>query len=326
MRAITLPSYGGPEALTWANAPDPKPEHGEVLVDVVAAGVNRADTLQRQGRYAPPPGASEILGLECSGRIAALGAGVTGWKVGDEVCALLSGGGYAERVAVPIGQLLPIPAGLSLTEAASLPEVACTVWSAVFMTGKLQPGEVLLVHGGASGIGTMAIQLGVRHGARVFVTAGTPEKVTRCRELGAEVAIQYNTEDFVDRVAEETATHGADVILDIVGAPYLRSNVEALAEDGRLVIIATQGGRVGELDLGAVGDKRAVITATRLRSRTRENKAAIVAAVLANVWPAIESGEVRPVIDRTVPMTQANEAHRVMESGEHVGKIVLTLD
>lgn len=326
MRAITLPSYGGPEALTWANAPDPKPEHGEVLVDVVAAGVNRADTMQRQGRYAPPAGASEILGLECSGRIAALGPGVTGWKVGDEVCALLSGGGYAERVAVPIGQLLPIPTGLSLTEAASLPEVACTVWSAVFMTGKLQPGEVLLVHGGASGIGTMAIQLGVRHGARVFVTAGSPEKVTRCRELGAEVAIEYNTEDFVDRVTEETATHGADVILDIIGAAYLRSNVEALAEDGRLVIIATQGGRVGELDLGKVGDKRAAITATRLRSRTRENKAAIVAAVLANVWPAIESGEVHPVIDRTVPMAQASEAHRVMESGEHVGKIVLTLD
>lgn len=326
MRAITLPSFGGPEALTWGNAPDPQPGHGEVLVEVAAAGVNRADVMQRKGRYAPPPGASPILGLECSGRIAALGAGVTGWSIGDEVCALLSGGGYAERVAVPAGQLMTIPKGLSLTQAASLPEVACTVWSSVFLTGRLQPGEVFLVHGGASGIGTMAIQLGVRRGALVFATAGSPEKVTRCRELGAEVAIEYHTEDFVDRITEETAAHGVDVILDIVGAAYLRSNVEALAEDGRLVVIGMQGGRVGELDLGALAAKRATVTASMLRSRSRESKATIVAAVLDNVWPAIESGEVHPVIDRVVPIAEAAEAHRAMESSEHVGKIVLTFD
>jgi putative PIG3 family NAD(P)H quinone oxidoreductase len=326
MRAITLPSFGGPEALTWANTPDPLPGQGEVLVDVAAAGVNRADTSQRQGGYPPPPGASDILGMECSGRIAALGAGVSGWKIGDEVCALLAGGGYAERVTVPAGQLMPIPKGVSLIDAASLPEVACTVWSNVFQVGRLQPGEVLLVHGGASGIGTMAIQLGVRHGARVFATAGSPEKVSRCRELGAEVAIEYHTEDFVDRITEETAAHGADVILDIIGAAYLRQNVETLAEDGRLVIIGMQGGRVGELDLGALGAKRGSVTSTRLRNRSRESKAAIVAAVVDNVWPAFESGEVLPVIDRYVPIAEAAEAHRWLEAGGHVGKIVLTVD
>jgi putative PIG3 family NAD(P)H quinone oxidoreductase len=221
---------------------------------------------------------------------------------------------------------MPIPKGVSLAEAASLPEVACTVWSNVFQAGRLQPGEVLLVHGGASGIGTLAIQLGVRYGARVFATAGSPEKVNRCRELGAEVAIEYHTEDFVDRITEETAAHGADVILDIVGGAYLRSNVEALAEDGRLVVIGLQGGRVGELDLDALGGKRGSITATRLRNRTRESKAAIVTAVIDNVWPAVESGEVHPVIDRLVPIEEAAEAHRILESSEHVGKIVLTVD
>jgi putative PIG3 family NAD(P)H quinone oxidoreductase len=326
MRAITLPNHGGPEALTWSTVPDPVPEPGEVLIDVAAAGVNRADLVQRAGYYPPPPGASEILGLECSGRIVALGAGVEGWKVGDEACALLAGGGYAERVAVPAGQLLPIPKGLDLVEAASLPEVACTVWSSVFTTGGLRPGEVLLVHGGSSGIGTMAIQLGVRHGARVFATAGTPEKVTRCRELGAEVAIEYHTEDFVDRVTEETAAHGADVILDIVGAAYLRSNVDALADDGRLVIIGLQGGMVGELNLAALAAKRGTIAMTRLRNRTKDAKAAIVASVVDNVWPAVESGEVRPVIDRTLPISKAAEAHRVLESSQHVGKLVLTVD
>jgi putative PIG3 family NAD(P)H quinone oxidoreductase len=325
MRAITVPTHGGPAALTWADVPDPVPAAGEVLLEVAAAGVNRADIAQRMGHYPPPPGASPILGLECSGRIAAIGAGVEGWKIGDEVCALLSGGGYAERVTVPTGQLMPVPKGLSLVEAASLPEVACTVWSSVFMTGRLQPGEVLLVHGGASGIGTFAIQLGVRHGARVFATAGSPEKVNRCRELGAEVAIEYHTEDFVYRLTEETAAHGADVILDIVGAAYLRSNVEALADDGRLVIIGMQGGRVGELDLAALGAKRGTVATTRLRNRTRESKAAIVAAVIDNVWPSIESGEIAPVIDRAVPMAEAAEAHRVLEASQHIGKVVLTV-
>lgn len=326
MRAITLPSHGGPEAMTWSTVPDPVPEPGEVLIKVAAAGVNRADLVQRAGHYPPPPGASAILGLECSGRIVALGAGVERWRVGDEVCALLVGGGYAEQVAVPAGQLMPIPKGLDLVAAASLPEVACTVWSSVFTTGGLRPGEVFLVHGGSSGIGTMAIQLGVRHGARVFATAGTPDKVNRCRELGAEVAIEYHTEDFVDRITEETAAHGADVILDIVGAAYLRSNVDALAEDGRLVIIGLQGGRIGELNLGALAAKRGTIAMTRLRNRSREAKAAIVASVAENVWPAIESGEVRPVIDRTLPMSEAAEAHRLIESSRHIGKVVLTLD
>lgn len=294
-----------------------------MLVDVAAAGVNRPDIAQREGLYPPPPGASAYLGLECAGRISALGDGVTGWQIGDEVCALLAGGGYAERVAVPVGQLMPIPPGLSPAEAASLPEVACTVWSMVFMTARLAPGEVLLVHGGASGIGTLAIQLAVRHGARVFCTAGSPEKVAACRRLGAEVAIEYHTEEFADRVVEETGAHGADVILDIMGAAYLRKNVDALAEDGRLVIIGMQGGRIGELDIGALMTKRGQVNAARLRPRSRESKAAIVAAVVENVWPAIEAGDVRPVIDRTLPLEKAAEAHRALEAGEHVGKIVL---
>lgn len=323
MYAITVRAPGGPEVLQWRPVPDPEPEAGEVIVEVVAAGLNRADLQQREGHYPPPPGASAYLGLECSGRIAELGADVTAWSVGDEVCALLAGGGYAQRVAVPAGQLLPVPDGVSLADAAALPEAVCTVFSNVFMAAALQPGEVLLVHGGASGIGTMAIQLGVRHGARVFVTAGSPERIVRCQEFGAEVGIDYHTEDFSYRVAEETANHGADVILDIVGGSTLAANVATLAPGGRLVIIGTQGGRKGELDIGRLLVKQGTVMATGLRGRSREDKAAIVAAVTHNVWPGIESGDVAPVIAARFPFAEAAKAHRAMEAGGHVGKILL---
>ena len=323
MRAVTIPSPGGPEALVLADVDDPVPGPGEVLVDVVATAVNRADLLQRRGFYDPPPGASPYPGLECSGRIAALGEGVAGWEVGDEVCALLSGGGYAERVAVPAGQLLPVPAGLSLVEAAALPEVACTVWSNVFQVAALQPAEVLLVHGGTSGIGTLALQLASRHMARVFCTVGSPEKAERAVALGAERAVLYQDEDFVDVVREATDGRGADVVLDNMGAAYLPRNVQVLATGGRLVVIGLQGGVKGELDLGRLLAKRASVHATSLRARPLHEKAAIVEAVLAGVWPAVELGEVRPVVDRVLPLERVADAHRVLEASEHVGKVVL---
>ncbi|WP_145498823.1 NAD(P)H-quinone oxidoreductase [Streptomyces sp. CFMR 7] len=323
MHAITIPEPGGPEALVWAEVPDPVPGDGEVLVEVVASAVNRADVLQRQGFYDPPPGASPYPGLECAGRIVALGPGVTGWAVGDEVCALLSGGGYAEKVAVPVGQLLPVPDGVELTVAAALPEVTATVWSNVFLISHLRPGETVLIHGGSSGIGTMAIQLAKAVGARVAVTAGSPEKLARCAELGADILINYREQDFVEEVRENTAGAGADVILDIVGAKYLERNVQALAVNGRLAIIGLQGGVKGELNLGALLAKRAAVTATSLRGRPLAEKAAIVAAVCEHVWPLIADGVVRPVVDRTVPMADAAEAHRVLESSTHVGKVLL---
>jgi putative PIG3 family NAD(P)H quinone oxidoreductase len=294
-----------------------------VLIEVAASAVNRADLLQRQGLYPPPPGASDIIGLECSGTVAAVGAEVTGWSVGDEVCALLAGGGYAERVAVPAGQVLPVPRGVDLVTAGGIPEVACTVWANVFMLAKLQPGEVFLVHGGAGGIGTMAIQLARRVGATVLCTAGTEAKLARCRELGADVAINYRDEDFVARAREVTSGRGVDVILDNMGAAYLPRNVEALAIGGRTVTIGMQGGTKGELDLGVLLMKRASVHATSLRARPTEEKAAIVADVRAAVWPAIESGEVRLVVGRELPMQQAADAHRLIESGEHVGKVLL---
>ncbi len=323
MLAITLPSYGGPEVLTLAELPDPVPGPGEVLVDVAATAVNRADLLQRQGRYPPPPGAPAHPGLECSGTVAALGQGVAGWQVGDEVCALLSGGGYATRVAVPSGQLLPVPSGVSLVEAAALPEAACTVWSNVYVLAGLEPGEVLLVHGGASGIGTMAVQLAARTGARVVATVGSEAKAERVRALGAERAVRYRDEDFVEVVREVTGGKGADVVLDVMGASYLARNVQALADGGRLVVIGLQGGTRAELDLGALLARRGSVHATALRSRSAMQKAAIVEAVLAGVWPAIEAGDVRPVVDRVLPLAQAAEAHRVLEASEHVGKVVL---
>ncbi|MEU2148222.1 MULTISPECIES: NAD(P)H-quinone oxidoreductase [Streptomyces albovinaceus subgroup] len=323
MYAITIPEPGGPEALVWAEVPDPVPGDGEVLVEVVASAVNRADVLQRQGFYDPPPGASPYPGLECAGRVAALGPGVTGWAVGDAVCALLAGGGYAEKVAVPAGQLLPVPEGVDPVEAAALPEVTATVWSNVFMVSHLRPGETFLVHGGSSGIGTMAIQLAKAVGARVAVTAGSPEKLARCAELGADILINYREQDFVEEIRENTAGAGADVILDLIGAKYLDRNVQALAINGRLAIIGLQGGAKGELNLGALLTKRAAVTATSLRGRPLQEKAAIVAAVRDHVWPLIGGGVVKPVVDRTLPMADAAEAHRVLESSAHIGKVLL---
>ncbi|MER5874169.1 NAD(P)H-quinone oxidoreductase [Streptomyces sp. NPDC002044] len=324
MHAITIEQPGGPEALVWTDVPDPVAGEGEVLVDVAASAVNRADVLQRQGFYDPPPGASRHPGLECSGRISALGPGVSGWSVGDEVCALLAGGGYAEKVAVPAGQLLPVPAGVDLVTAAALPEVVATVWSNVFMVAGLRPGETLLVHGGSSGIGTMAIQLAKAVGARVAVTAGGPEKLARCAELGADILIDYREQDFVEELRTATDGAGADVILDIMGAKYLTRNLDALAVNGRLAIIGLQGGAKAELNLGALLAKRAAITATSLRARPLEEKAAIIAAVREHVWPLVASGRVRPVVHETFPMSRAAAAHRVLESSSHVGKLLLT--
>ncbi|MGW0706607.1 NAD(P)H-quinone oxidoreductase [Streptomyces sp. NPDC002643] len=325
MYAITISEPGGPEALVWAEVADPVPGEGEVLVEVTAGAVNRADLLQRQGFYNPPPGASPYPGLECSGRIAAIGTGVSGWAVGDEVCALLSGGGYAEKVVVPVGQLLPVPSGLDLKQAAALPEVTCTVWSNVFMISHLRPGETLLVHGGSSGIGTMAIQLAKAVGATVAVTAGTKEKLERCAALGADILIDYREQDFVEEVRRATDGKGADVVLDNMGAKYLDRNVKVLAVNGRLAVIGLQGGVKAELNIGALLAKRAAISATSLRARPLEEKTAIVAAVREHVWPLIEGGHVRPVVDREIPMNDAATAHRVLEESGHVGKVLLVV-
>ncbi|MER7461081.1 NAD(P)H-quinone oxidoreductase [Micromonospora sp. NPDC126480] len=322
MRAITIPEPGGPDALVWAEVPDPEPGPGEVVVDVRAAGVNRADLLQRQGHYPPPAGAPAYPGLEVSGVVSATGPDVTGWVVGQEVCALLAGGGYAERVAVPAGQLLPVPAGVDPVDAAALPEVTCTVWSNVVQLARLSSGETLLVHGGGSGIGTLAIQLGSALGATVVVTARSA-KHDRLRELGAAHAIDYQEQDFVEEVRRVTAGRGADVILDIMGASYLGRNVAALATGGRLVVIGLQGGRKGELDLGALLAKRATVAATALRARPTAEKAEIVRGVREQVWPLVEAGKIRPVVDRRLPMADAAAAHRLVESSGHVGKVLL---
>ncbi|NEA62737.1 NAD(P)H-quinone oxidoreductase [Streptomyces sp. SID12488] len=325
MHAITIPEPGGPEALVWAEVPDPVPGEGEVLVEVVAGAVNRADILQRQGFYNPPPGASPYPGLECSGRIAEIGPGVSGWSVGDEMCALLAGGGYATKVAVPAGQLLPVPEGIDLKRAAALPEVACTVWSNVFMISHLRPGETFLVHGGSSGIGTMAIQLAKAVGARVAVTAGTKEKLDRCAELGADILVNYREQDFVEELKQATGGAGADVILDNMGGKYLDRNVRALAVNGRLAIIGMQGGVKAELNIGALLTKRAAISATSLRARPLAEKTAIVAAVREHVWPLLAAGQVRPVVDREIPMGDAAAAHRIVEESGHVGKVLLVV-
>lgn len=320
MRAVVVPTPGGPDALTVTELDDPSPGPGEVVVDLAATAVNRADLLQRQGHYPPPPGASDIIGLECSGTVAAVGADVERWQVGDEVCALLAGGGYAEKVVVPAGQLLPVPDGVSLVEAAALPEVACTVWSNVFMVAGLQPGETFLVHGGAGGIGTMAIQLASAYGARVVTTVGTAEKAAVVADLGADVVVNYREDDYVERVV---ALGGADVILDNMGASYLAGNVKALAPEGRLVVIGMQGGVKGELNLGALMAKRAAVIATTLRARPIAEKATICAAVAEHVWPLVAQGRVRPVVHATYPLDRAADAHRAIEAGEHVGKILL---
>ncbi|MGW1990047.1 NAD(P)H-quinone oxidoreductase [Embleya sp. NPDC001921] len=323
MFAITIAEPGGPEVLTWTEVPDEKPEPGEVLLEVAASAVNRADLLQRQGFYQPPAGASAYPGLEASGRIVEVGAGVSGWAVGDRACALLAGGGYAERVRVPTGQLLPVPEGMDLITAAALPEVVCTVWSNVFMVAHLRKGETFLVHGGSSGIGTMAIQLAAAAGARVLTTAGSAVKLERCRELGAEVAINYRDEDFVTRVREATDGAGVDVILDNMGAKYLDRNVDALAVNGRLVVIGLQGGARGELDLNKLLTKRAAVAATSLRARPMSEKSAIVAAVREHVWPLLDAGRVKPIVDRVLPVSEAADAHRVLEESGHIGKVLL---
>ena len=323
MRAVVITAPGGPEVLNLEEVPDPVPGEGEVVVEVAAAGVNPADVMQRQGFYPPPPGASAYPGLECSGRIAAVGPGVSGWREGDSVCALMAGGGYAERVAVPAGQLLPIPGGVSLIDAAALPEVACTVNASVFGQARLAPGEVLLVHGGSGGIGTMAIQLAKARGALVACTAGTPAKLERCRELGADLAISYRDQDFVTAVRDFTGGRGADVILDIIGAPYLARNIEALATSGRLLQISTRDGVRAEVDLGVLMRKRISIFASTLRARPVAEKAVIVADVREQVWPLVAAGQVGPVIDRRLPLAEAGQAQLLLEHGTHVGKILL---
>ena len=323
MHAVVITEPGDPDVLRWLEVPDPVPGPGEVVVEVAASGVNRADLMQREGRYPPPAGAPPYPGLECSGRVRSVGDGVTGWRPGDDVCALLAGGGYAEQVAVPADQLLPVPAGVGMTAAAAFPETACTVYANVFQLAGLTSGETLLVHGGSSGIGTMAIQLGRAFGARVACTAGSPEKLARCRELGADVAINYRDEDFVAALLDATGGAGADVILDIMGASYLARNLAALATGGRLVIIGRQGGSRAEIDLGVLQAKRASVHATTLRARPADEKAAVVAAVHDRVWPLIDAGKVTAVIDRILPMSQAAQAHRALAASEHFGKIVL---
>ncbi|MDR7085448.1 putative PIG3 family NAD(P)H quinone oxidoreductase [Aeromicrobium panaciterrae] len=324
MRAVVVSQPGNVDALEVVDLPVPEPGPGEVLIEVTAAGVNRADLMQRMGLYDPPPGATPVLGLECSGSIAAVGEGVTDLPPGTQVCALLSGGGYAEYVAVPAGQVAVVPRGVSLLDAAGLMEVACTVWSNVFMMGKLENGETLLAHGGGSGIGTMAIQLGKAFGARVAVTVGSEEKAAFCRELGADIVINYREQDFADVLKEQGVT--ADVILDIMGAKYLAANISVLSTAGRLVIIGLQGGLRGELDIGALLTKRAAVMATSLRARPTAEKAAIVSAMVAQVWPLVADGTVRPIIHATYPLEGVRAAHQVLEDSSHTGKVLLTLN
>jgi putative PIG3 family NAD(P)H quinone oxidoreductase len=324
MRAVIAPDPGGPDALVVADLPDPSPGEGEIVLDMRATAINRADTMQRQGFYPPPPGASDVLGLECSGIVSAIGAGVDGWQVGDEACALLAGGGYAEKVLVPAGQVMPVPDGLDLVTAGALPEVACTVWSNVFMIAALQKDETFLVHGGAGGIGNFAIQLAKALGARVLTTAGSAEKLEVCRSLGADVAINYKEQDFVEVVKEVTDGAGVDVILDNMGASYLQRNVDALATQGRLAVIGMQGGTKAEIDLSVLLRKRAAVMAATLRARPVAEKTAICASVVEHVWPLVADGSVRTLVHTTLPLDQAAEAHRIMESGDHTGKIVLT--
>ncbi len=323
MRAVVVPEPGGVEALQVVDVETPEPGPGEVLVRVTAAGVNRADLMQRQGFYDPPEGATHVLGLECSGDVVALGEGVSEYTVGEHVVALLSGGGYAEYVAVPVGQVAMAPRDIDLVDAAGLMEVAATVWSNVFMMAKLQHGETLLVHGGASGIGTMAIQLAKAFGARVVVTVGSEEKAAFCRDLGADLVVNYRETDFVDALDE--AGLKADVILDIIGAKYLDQNVRALNTAGRLVVIGLQGGVKGELNLNRLLMKRAAVMATSLRARPTQEKAAIVSAMVAQVWPLVAEGTVRPIIHARLPLEQGRDAHQLLEDSSHTGKVLLTL-
>lgn len=325
MHAVTCDGHGDVDVLRWSAVADPAPADGEVLIEVVASAVNRADLLQRMGFYPPPPGITDILGLECSGRVAAVGSGVIGWNVGDEVCALLAGGGQAELAVAPAGQCMPIPEGVDITTAGSLPEVACTVWSNLVQIAELVKDEVLLIHGGASGIGTIAIQVGKALGATVAVTAGSPAKLDRCRELGADIAIDYSKDDFVAALGAATEGHGADVILDIMGAAYLERNVQILATGGRLVCIGMQGGTRGELDLGALLGKRASVHATSLRSRPLAEKATICRAVADGLWPLVAEGKIQPIVGASYPMTDVAVAHELVADSGHFGKVLLTV-
>lgn len=323
MKAVVITNPGGPEVLQLQEVEDPQIKDDEVLIKVEATALNRADTLQRKGSYPPPPGASPFPGLECSGIIEQVGKNVTRWKIGDQVCALLAGGGYAEKIAVPAGQVLAVPPGISVKDAAALPEVACTVWSTVFMMSRLSAGETFLVHGGSSGIGTFAIQIAKYYGAKVFVTAGADEKLAFCKDLGADVCINYKTEDFVARVKEETTGKGVDVILDNMGAGYLKRNLDSLNFDGRLFIIGLQGGATAEINLASLLARRITVQGAGLRNRTPENKAVIVKEVEKNVWPAIIADKVKPIVYKYFPLSEAAEAHRLMESSKHIGKILL---
>jgi putative PIG3 family NAD(P)H quinone oxidoreductase len=321
MRAITITEFGGPAVLRLSEQPDPRPGPGEVLIDVAATSVNRADLMQRQGRYPPPPGASEIIGLECAGTVAELGEGVSGFAVGDEVCALLAGGGYAERVAVPAGQVMPLPPGVDLITAGGVPEVACTVWSTVVRHARLAVGELLLVHGGSGGVGTHAIQVGRALGARVATTAAAA-RLPRCAELGAQILIDYHEQDFAEQLNGR-----ADVILDNMGAKYLSRNLTALAPDGRLVVIGFQGGTTAEVDLAALLPKRTSVAAIGLRARPVDGpggKAVLCADVVTRLWPMYGDGRVKPVVHATVPLADAALAHQMLEAGGAVGKILLT--
>jgi NADPH2:quinone reductase len=325
MKVIEVPQPGGPEALVLAERPLPRPAPGEVLIKVAAAGLNRADVLQRRGFYPSPPGAPSNPGLEVAGKIAGVGSAVTDFEAGDAVCALLQGGGYAEYCCVDAGQVLPIPGSLDMIEAASLPEAMFTVWSNVFGFGRLQPAQTLLVHGGSSGIGVTAIQLAAALGHTVFATAGSAEKCRFCESLGARRAIDYKTEDFVAEIARETGGRGVDVVLDMVGGSYVPRNLQALATEGRLVMIATQGGVKGEIDVLRIMQQRLVITGSTLRPRSAEFKRAIRDQLLQKVWPLLAAGRVRPVVDSVFALAEASQAHARMEGGDHKGKIILAV-
>jgi putative PIG3 family NAD(P)H quinone oxidoreductase len=323
MRAIEISEPGGPEVLLPVTRPVPAPSAEDILIKVVAAGVNRPDALQRAGAYAPPPDASDLPGLECAGEVVSIGAGVSRWAIGDKVCALLPGGGYAEYVTTHQDHALPVPAGLSMVEAAALPETFFTVWTNVFERGCLEAGETFLVHGGTSGIGTTAIQLANAMGARVFATAGSAEKCAKCVELGAELAINYNEEDYVEVVKAATNGRGVDMILDMVGGAYIARNIRALAMDGRLAMIAFLGGPKAEINFAQIMAKRITVTGSTLRPRSIQDKAVIAEALREIVWPMIEAGRIAPVMDSTFPLAQAADAHRRIESSGHIGKIVL---
>ncbi len=323
MFAITQQSPGGPDTLSWEKVPDPTPGPNEVIIDIAASAVNRADILQREGKYPPPPGGSEIIGLECSGTIISVGAALTLDRIGERVTALLSGGGYATRVATPIGQVMSVPEGVDIVTAGAIPEVACTVWSNLIHVAKLPDGDTFLIHGGASGIGTMAIQVARALGARVAVTAGSQRKLAACADLGADICINYNEVDFVDALKDDTGGRGADVILDIMGAAYLMRNIEALDRNGRQVTIGMQGGISAELDISAMAAKNVGVFGTSLRRRPDSEKATICREVEKHVWPWIEAGIVTPVVDRVLPMPQAGDAHQLLDSGDVIGKVAL---